>query len=331
MRAVRYDGQHVLLDPRAPSPEPRPGEAIVRPLRVALGPIDRLVCQGGTGFRGVIGREMVGVVERVEGQSGHELIGARVVCDPVDAPLDSDLARRGVSWHAPDRRELGVCGRDGCLAEQVCVPLISLRKVPDSIDNDHAVLCVTLSEALRLAGLVAVETKPYVTVVGDDAVALLCAQVLFARNAAVRVLGQAPERYTRCEKWGIKHRHVSDAGRLADQDVVLVVDPTDDALRVAAGLVRPGGRVVIGGGVTGATGVQPDDSPSLPVDAIIQREARVIGARGGKVIEALGALANSAVPLDLVSLITRRTKFDDAIGAIRASDAIDQIKVVIDL
>ncbi len=331
MRAVRYDGQHVLLDPRAPAPEPKAGEAIVRPIRVALGPIERLICQGQTSFKGVIGREMVGVVERVEGQPGHELVGARVVCDPIDAPLDSDLARRGMSWHAPDRRELGVCGRDGCLAEQVCVPLVSLRRVPDAIDNDHAVLCVALSEALRLAGLVTVENKPYVSVVGDDAVALLCAQVLFSRNASVRVLGRAPERSLRCEKWGIRRRCVSEAGRLGDQDVVLVVDPTDDSLEVAAGLVRPGGKVVIGGGVSGATGVNHAESPSLPVARFIEREARVIFARGGKVVEALGALSTNAGALDLASLITRRARFDDSIAAIRASDSVDQLKVVIDL
>ncbi len=331
MRAVRYDGQNVFLDPRAPEPAPAPGEALVRPVRVGLGPIDLAVCQGRLAFRGVVGREFVGVVVRIEGDKDHPLSGERVVCDPIIVPEDDDLATRGLGAHAPDRQEIGVHGRDGALAQRVTLPTRNLTAVPDAIDDDHAALAVPLAEALHLARLVSVETKPYVTVIGDDAVALLCAQLLAVRNASVRVLGSMPGREQRCEKWGIARRDASDVGRRADQDVVVVVDPSDEALDLALGLVRPCGRVLVGGGVFGATGYKPDRLPAASVGRLIQREARLIGARGGRVADALGALASMPGRLDLTGLITRRYKLEDAIAALRAADEPEQVRVVVDV
>ncbi len=188
-----------------------------------------------------------------------------------------------------------------------------------------------LAEALHIARLVSVETKPYVTIVGDDAVALLCAQLLSVRNASVRVLGTAPGRESRCEKWGIGWRHADDVGRRADQDVVVVVDPTAEAIDLALGLVRARGRVLVGGGPVAATGFKGDAPAAPSIARLVEREARLIGARGGQVADALGALGANPGRLDLSGLITRRCVFDDAIAALRAAGEPEQIRVVIDL
>ncbi|MEZ6241520.1 MAG: alcohol dehydrogenase catalytic domain-containing protein [Phycisphaerales bacterium] len=331
MRAVRYDGQNVFIDPRAAEPAPREGEALVRPVRVGIGPADLAVCRGLLPFKGVIGREFVGVVVRVEGDKDHPLTASRVICDPLVIPEHDDLARRGLGAHAPDRQELGVHGRDGALAQRLTIPVRNLHAVPDAIDDDHAALAVPLAEAIHLTRLVAVETKPYVTVVGDDAVALLCAQLLAVRNASVRVLGSLPGRESRCEKWGIGWRQATDVGRRADQDVVLIVDPSDEALDLALGLVRPCGRVVVGGGPLGSTGFRAAPTPGASIARLVEREARLIGARGGRVADALGALASMPGRLDLAGLITRRYRFDDAVAALRAAAEPEQVRVVVDL
>ena len=329
MRAVRYDGQHVLLDPKGPAPTPAPGEALIRPTRVAIGPGEVSVCRGEIPFVGVLGSEFVGVVESVEGDAGSELVGARVVASPTIAPPGCELAQRGLSEHSPERQVLGLRHRDGALAERVCLPLTSLVRVPPAIDDDSAAMGVALSRALHLARLVATETKPYITILGDGAQALLAAQALHALNASVRVLGTRERRFTLCEKWGIKHRALDDAGQRHDQDVVLVCERTPAMLDAALGMVRPRGRVVIGGEPEAIPGAQTD----LAIDAhrVVEQEVRLIGARGASVGDALRAMTSAARPYDLASLVSRRMKLDDAVSAIRAASEPDALRVLIDI
>lgn len=329
MRAVRYDGQHVMLDPRAEPPTPEAGEAIVRPSRVAIGPGEVSVCRGEIPFVGTLGSEFVGVVESVEGDSESKLVGARVVASPTIVPPGCELAKRGLSEHSPERQILGLRGRDGALADRVRLPVASLVPVPPAIDDDSAAMSVALSRALHLARMVATETKPYITILGDGAQALLAAQALHGLNASVRVLGTHENRFMLCEKWGIKHRALDDAGRRRDQDVVLICERTPAMFDAALGMVRPRGRVVIGGEPEAIPGVESD----LGIDAhrVAEQEVRLIGARGGSVGDALRAMTSAARPYDLASLVSRKAKLDDAVGAIRSASEPDALRVLVDI
>ena len=318
-----------MLDPRAPEPAPEAGEAIVRPTRVAVGPGEVSVCRGEIPFTGVLGSEFVGVVESVEGEQGAELVGARVVAWPTIASPESELARRGLSEHAPERQILGLRARDGALAERVRLPVTSLTVVPPVIDDESAAMGVALARALHLARVVATEHKPYITILGDGAQALLAAQALHGINASVRVLGEREKRFTLCEKWGIRHRALDEAGRRGDQDVVLVCERTAAMLDAALGMVRPRGRVVIGGEPEAMAGI---GSP-LEVDAqrVAEQEVRLMGARGGRVGDALRAMTGGARPFDLASLVTRRMRLDDGVGAIRAASDPDALRVLVEV
>ncbi|MFI4898599.1 MAG: alcohol dehydrogenase catalytic domain-containing protein [Phycisphaerales bacterium JB059] len=329
MRALRYDGQHVLLDPRAPAPTPEPGEALVRPTRVAIGPAEVAICRGEIPFTGVLGSEFVGVVEHVEGEEQSALAGARGVCSPTIVPPTCELAKRGLPEHSPERTVMGVRGRDGALCDRVCVPAINLAPVPPAIDEESAAMSVVLSRALHLARMVATETKPYITILGDNAIALLAAQSLHAINASVRVLGTREARFMLCEKWGIKHRHLDDAGRRFDQDVVLVCERTPAMLDAAMGMIRPRGRVVLSGDPEPAPGAAED----LGLDAtrLVEQEIRVMGARGGRPADALRAMTSAPRPFDLASLITRRAKLDDGVSALRAAGEPDALRVLVEV
>lgn len=329
MRALRYDGQHVLLDPRAPAPTPEPGEALIRPTRVAIGPAEVAVCRGEIPFTGVLGSEFVGVVERVEGEEGGALVGARVVCSPTVASPACEMARRGLPEHSPERGVLGLRARDGALAERVRVPAMNLAPVPPAIDDENAAMSVALGRALHLARMVATETKPYITILGDNAIALLAAQALHAINASVRVLGVREARFSLCDKWGIKHRHVDDAGRRFDQDVLLVCERTPAMLDAAMGMIRPRGRVVISGDPEPMPGASED--LGLDVTRLVEREIRVMGARGGRPADALRAMSKAARPFDLASLVTRRARLDDAVGALRAASEPDALRVLVEI
>ena len=92
------------------------------------------------------------------------------------------------------------------------LPLRNLVEAPKAVQDDAAVFAVPLSLAAHVVQLVRIEGKPYVTILGDSVAALLSAQVMARLNASVRLLGSRSEKFAPCERWGIKHRHVSEGG-----------------------------------------------------------------------------------------------------------------------
>ncbi|MCW5769585.1 MAG: alcohol dehydrogenase catalytic domain-containing protein [Phycisphaeraceae bacterium] len=336
MRALRSTRGQIHLDPRTPEPEPAPGEAVVRVLRAAISPLDLATARGHVPHEGTLGHECVGIVERLGPDAPSDagsLVGARVVIQPEIVCASCDLCRAGLSRHCRARQMLGIGGRAGCIAERVAAPIRNLTRIPDSIDPDIASLAEPLACAMHASQIVRIVGKTYITVLGDEPHALLVAQVMARENASVRVLGERPERFGIAEKWGVKHRHVSEVGRRADQDVVVCAAPSPAMLDMATALVRPRGKVVLLGGVAGvgaARGVGDNREPHTGVDLapVVESELEIVGARGGRLADAVAALEQRRY--DLGSLITRRFKLDDAVGALRAASEPDALKVVVE-
>lgn len=329
MRALRSTRGQLHLDPRSPDPIAGAGDAVVRILRAAISPLDLAVVRGQIAHEGVLGHEFVGMVERIEGEAGdaaRALIGKRVVGQPEIVCAACDLCRAGLSRHCRSGRMLGIGSWPGCIAERIAIPARNLVPIPDTIDADAAVLAEPLACAMHAAQIVRIVGKTYITVLGDDAHALLMAQVMARENASVRVLGERPERFGIAEKWGVKHRHAAEVGRRADQDVVVCSSPDAAMLDLAMGLVRPRGKIVLRGSF--ATGSSPGEAKPLDLSPIITNELEVIGARGGRIADAIAALESKRY--DVGSLITRRFKLDDAVAAMRAASEPDATKIVVE-
>lgn len=335
MRAIVRRDNAVYLDRQAAEPQPAPGEALIRPRLCGVGPVDLAAARGDVPFTGVLGHQFVGVVQRVSPRSGPaaardaEWVGRRVVGEINIADPSSELARRGLSRHAPDRRVLGLVQKDGCFADAFTLPIDNLAAVPESVPDERAVFAEPLSAAIHASQIVRLEGKQFVTVLGDNLSALLCAQVMARLNHSVRLLGKRPERFGLAERWGVKHRHMDDVGRRADQDVV--VDCTGDAegVELALALVRPRGKVVLK--------AEPMPLPGLPVPRgrgadltpVILNEIEVVGARCGRIADAVAMLASGAV--DLTGLVSKRVRLDDGVAALRAAAEDAAIKVVIEM
>lgn len=326
MRAVRIKDNQVLLDAQSPEPTPSAADALVRTTHVLLRRADLANCAGAFGFEGIVGHQFLGVVESVAGDAAHTLIGKRVVGTPNIADPASEEARRGLAKHDPTREILGLVARDGCLAERFTIPVCNLSQVPETILDDHAIFAGALAASVHAGQMVRIEGKPYVTVLGDDIAALLCAQVMTSMNASVRLLTTRTDRLELCAKWGIKHRHLDEVGRRADQDVV--VDTTQDpkSLGQALKMVRPRGTIVLSADPLSIPGA---DQHAIDWSPVVSGELSILGARCGSVGEGLAAMASGRI--DLSGLITRRFRLDDAISAIRAASEPDQIGVVIDV
>ncbi len=141
MRAVV--GRRGEREPRVveqPRPEPAPGEALVRVLRVGVDGTDREVVRGAHGGfptgadEMVLGHEAVGVVADA---NGTDLTEGAVVVPTVRTPAvggdgswferdEADMA----PWDGGDFHERGIAGADGYMAEYVACPAASLVRLP---------------------------------------------------------------------------------------------------------------------------------------------------------------------------------------------------------
>ena len=322
VQALVFDGKTPGFDPRRADPRAAPGEAIIRPTLMGVCATDIELCQGYMGFTGVLGHEFVGVVEAVNGPRGKELVGNRVVGTINCVCGKCDMCQGGLREHCRDRTVLGIAGRDGCFAERFTLPVINLLPVPDGLDDDRAVFTEPLAAAFQILRQLTIEGRPYITVLGDGRLGLLCAQVLSRLNATVRCVGKHPEKLALCEKWNVKHRLLDDVGLRADQDIVVDCTGSASGLVTAMAMVRPRGKIVM------KTTIAPRaDGATLDLSPIVINEIELIGSRCGPFPEALGALANESV--DVLSLISRRMSLSEGVEAIRAAQQPGVIKVLL--
>lgn len=310
MRALRYrpDTRSVALDPSAPDPKPAPGDALIRVTLASLDPSDLVNTQGAS-KPFTLGHQFVGVVESVVDKAHAPLVSRRVVSQPHIPCAACDLCRGGAPAHCRSRRVLGSPSLDGALAQRVAIPARALVLVPDSIDDESALLAVPLASALHAARQVRLDRKAFVTVIGDNLIALLCAQVMAKRNATVRLLGQHAERMEICEKWGVRHRPLHEAGRRADQDVVIECTGTHTGLGAAIGLLKPRGLLI----------AKTLPAAPFPFDLapVIDNELELVGSAVGSVNDAIASLA--AGDIEITGLAPTRLNLDAAPAALTAS------------
>jgi threonine dehydrogenase-like Zn-dependent dehydrogenase len=320
VRAVRRVNQELFLDQSSPEPEAGAGQALIRPTRVLIGESDLGVARGDIEHEGVLGHQFVGVVEACDDPkwTAKRVVGQISISDPA-----SELARRGLGSHDPERSILGLRNRDGCLADRFVLETRNLIEVPDPIDDEQACLTQSLARAIHAGQIAHIEGRPFVSVLGEGLLGLLCAQIMSSRNASVRLLSGRADRLELCAKWGIKHRHIDQVGRRGDQDVIIETTATPEGLDDALRMVRPLGTVVLAGPPV------PSASGTIPIDhtLIADKEIKVVGARCGSVSEGIRAIASGGI--DLSGLITKRYRFDDAISALRSASDPDQIGVLV--
>jgi threonine dehydrogenase-like Zn-dependent dehydrogenase len=325
MRALVLDGQgEVRLDERCADPSPGEGEVLIRPTRMGVCSTDLELKKGYMGFEGVLGHEFVGVVEAVGKGVDKAWVGERVVGEINCVCGDCDLCRAGLKEHCRDRTVLGIAGRDGCFADRFVLPAANLHKVPGNVDDDHAVFVEPLAAAFQIVRQLTIEGRPYITVLGDGRLGLLCAQVLAPLNATVRCIGKHEAKLSLCEKWGVKHRPLADIGFWQDQDIVIDCTGSPDGITTSLNMLRPRGTLVM------KTTVAPGkiDPKTFDLSPIVVNEINVIGSRCGPFGEAVQALSRQSV--DVVSLISRRMKLSDGPAILEQAGKPGMLKVLVE-
>jgi threonine dehydrogenase-like Zn-dependent dehydrogenase len=205
------------------------------------------------------GHEWVGIVEDV----GSEVTGLRRgdrVLAPFTLAGDARACDHGASW--------GAASGQGGQAEAIRAPSAALVRVPSAVEGDDAALLrlVALADALpsghHAALCAGVAAGSVATVIGDGATAL-CAVLACRRLGAERII-----------VLGNRQRGLELACRLGATDVIdsddstavaqvvettgggpacaLQCASTEEAMRTACAIVRPGGAIGYTGGLPGA-------------------------------------------------------------------------------
>lgn len=290
MLALTFDGQLQLKE--LPTPEPRPGEALIRVRLAGICQTDINLTRGYKDFHGILGHEFVG---EVVAAPAAELVGQRVVGDINLVCGQCSYCRRGLSRHCAHRRILGLHGQDGCLAEYLTLPLANLHPVPANVPDAFAVFAEPLAAALEIAEQVQLRPDSRVLIIGDGKLGLLIALVLRLSGCDLHLVGRHPRKLDPVAARGVQ-THLTEAFTAADFDVVIEASGSPAGWQTALAAVRPRGIVVLKSTYPGTT----------PVDlsGLVVPEITVLGSRCGPMAPALRLLARRLVnPKKLISRI----------------------------
>ena len=315
MQALRFDGK-LIYDRDYPDPTPDPKEALIRVVRAGICDTDLQIVQGYMGFRGVLGHEFVGVVEKA---SDRSWIGRRVTAEINCSCGRCELCLGGLSTHCPKRTVLGIQGHDGAFAERIVVPERNLHPIPDDLTDDEAVFVEPLAAAFQVTQQIRLDPRTKVVVLGDGKLGNLVAQLVKQKGSNLTLIGKHPEKLMIAERMGIRSESLADVRPMQDADVVVECTGSATGLDTALSLVRPRGTIVLKTTVAGRT---PINLAPLVINEVV-----LMGSRCGPTVPAIEALANHAV--DVVPLIADIYRLRDGVVAFERAAASGVTKVLL--
>jgi L-iditol 2-dehydrogenase len=291
-----------------PRPEPGPGDVLVQ-IEVAL--------TDGTDLK-TFKRGHPLLARESPAPFGHEFCGivdGRRVVAANSAPCGAcDGCARGEQC-----RELVFLA--GAYADWILVPeriaAVNLHEVPPGIEPEVAAMAEPLACCLRGVERAGIHAGDTVAILGAGPIGLMLAACVADAGGWPVVVGGRPERQELVELFG------AEPGGGTGADVVIEAVGSEGAWTDAVGLVRPGGTVVMFGGL-------PRDARP-PVDAyrLHYEELTVRGSfhhTPGTVRAALGFLGSGAYPWE--RLVTHRILLDE-LPALFADPPRDLLKAAV--
>ena len=323
--AARLHGAHDVRVADEPTPEPRPGESLIRVEAVGLcgsdlhwfedGAIGDATLAGPV----VPGHEFAGIVEQ------GPLQGRRVAVDPA---LPCGRCRMCLEGHhnlCPHTAFAGHADRDGGLQRHLAWPDGALHPLPDGFDGVTGALLEPLGVAIHAFDLGHVNLADTVAVLGCGPIGLLIVQV--ARAAGARVVlatDPLPHRREAATRAGAEHAVAPDQLPDIQVDVAFEAAGAQQAVDHALQLARPGARVVL-------AGIPGDDRTSFSASLARRKGLTLVMARRMKAVypRAVALVESGRVELDW--LVTHRFPLERSADAFATAAARDGLKVLIEL
>ena len=318
MRGIYFQGGRAVYREDLPMPIPSKSESLIRILYAGVCNTDQEVLKGyRPDFRGVMGHEFVGVVEM---SSDPYWVGKRVVGELNAGCGQCIYCRTGREKHCPERKVIGMAGKDGCFAEYMTLATHLLHEIPESLSLKEALLTEPLAAALEILEQVHIHPDMAIAIIGDGRLAYLTASVLHLQGAELTIIGKHPEKLARfaalgktrllaqmpcssSEHWinGGEDSENIDPERIAkgqksqaEESFELVVEASGSpsGLTLASGLVRRQGRIVLKSTYAGTVEVD--------MSRFVVNEITIKGSRCGPFRPALRLLEKQLVKLPAV-------------------------------
>jgi len=316
MKAIWFDAGEPRLCDDMPPPLPAAGEALIKVRLAGVCATDLELMRGYHPFRGVLGHEFIGEIAAAD---APERVGERVVGEINVACGSCRECRAGHKMHCSRRQVAGIRERDGVFAEYVCLPLLNLHPVPNSVPDEAAVFCEPLAAALQVAQQVPVTPNQRALVVGAGRLGQLIARVLRLSGCELAVVARHARQRALLEAVGV-HWIGEDAVTNAHADLVVEATGSPSGFALARRAVRPRGTIVLKSTYHGPLEA---DLSSLVVD-----EISLIGSRCGPFPAALRLLAQGLV--DPTPLVDARFALAEALAALRRAAEPGVMKVLLD-
>jgi threonine dehydrogenase-like Zn-dependent dehydrogenase len=319
MRAILVDRtqpEGIAYAVNHPDPTVGPGEVLVRVDLAGICSTDLEIVRGYMNFQGVLGHEFVGTVVR----GSESLKGQRVVAEincvgPASAARDADARK-----HAADHTVLGIDRHDGVFAEYAVVPAENCHVVPNEVSNRQAVFVEPLAAACQVVKDHPATAGMRVAVLGTGRLGLLCGQVLAAQDCRLIVIGRSPHTLRIARQLSLPTMTVTDLDVRPAFDMVVECTGSPDGFRLAAGIVRPRGTIVLK-----STYAQ---NATLDLAPIVVNEIVVAGNRCGPFPEALELLRTGRVRVE--ELISGVYPFARAVAAFAAAREPNNLKILLE-
>ena len=303
-----------------PTPDPAPGEALVRVIRAGICNTDLELVRGYYPYRGVLGHEFVGRVE----QGPPTLVGRRVVGE-INAVCGSCIeCACGNKTHCQQRSVLGIVNRDGAFAEYLVLPIENLFTVPEEVSTDVATFTEPLAAALEIQQQLQIRPSDRVLVVGDGKLGLLIAQTLQLTGCRLLALGRHPNKLALLEARNIAtHCAVSTGAEGIQQrsyDLAVECTGSRAGFEAARRALRPRGTLVLKSTYRGEL--------TIDASAIVVDELTLVGSRCGPFAPALELLEERRV--DVESMIHARYSLEEGLEAFERAARSGVLKVLFD-
>lgn len=315
MKAIVFENGKLRYEGSYPNPKPAPGEALIRVTLAGICRTDLEIAKGYMGFSGVPGHEFAGVIEEC---ADERLMGKRVAGE-INIPCGRcSWCRRRMGNHCPERKVLGISGKDGAFAGYLTLPFRNLHPLPDSVSDEEAVFIEPLASAYEILEQVRVDEDTRVCVLGDGRLGLLVAEVMSQTGCSLLAVGRHEEKLSILKARGIPAR-TSIEGLGKELDLVIDCTGSAEGISDALELVRPAGTIVVKTTVAGKS--------AIDLSRIVVDEIALIGSRCGPFQPAIQALEENRV--DVRPLISKVYPLEEGIEAMRYASEKGVLKVLL--
>lgn len=320
MKALVYDNE-LKLDKNYPMPEIKDNEVLIKTTMAGICNTDYEITQGYMGYKGVLGHEFVGVVEKVGKNADKNLIGKRVVGEINCACEDCSWCHQNLQRHCFNRSTLGIWKKDGCFSEYFTLPQQNVFEISENVSDELATFTEPLAAAYEILEQVHIKPNQKVALLGDGKLGLCISLVFSAMNIDFVHIGKHSDKLQISKNNGVKTmllNEIKEEDKFS-YDVVIEATGSTGGFETSVSLVKPRGILVLKSTIAAKEG--------LNLATIVVNEITVIGSRCGQFKPIIPLLENGKI--DVTPLISGIYNVDDFVKAFEENSKKGTLKVLV--